>query len=414
MTTIITLIGADARFSASIAQLLKLKTKGHFALGEDGDITLVDADSIEGKKFVEQNIGDHTIILTVTPSQFNHNLIIRKPIKIEELLTTLDKIDAKPTKLTAEIVTDTEAYKAAISVGNPFAKFMNPEYLQKQKQRKFLGNKEQAEIIIESNEPIVNAAGDQLLGEESTFGYWKDQLAKIKKISSYTYNDEFFDKIEKSQLIELTNVYFQTEAIYYDMSKKAILYLFNIIRNKTLTDCLYYFEIDNGIVFIFSDGVMLSNITFETSKIFLDTLTVDIAINKIESEALFFELIDKFDKYYYHDEVLNVLSRMILLEAKGRIINHKNINEPLGLMKRQTMTQMMLNIPYANELDGIWEFRNISLRDTIDLLPEINPYYIFSYYTLCSLYGFFDDKSTDGKQKKQLDLNALLSELQKL
>lgn len=71
MTITITLKGADARFSASIAQLLKLKTKDQFTLSEHGDITLVDADSIEGRKFVENNLNNHTILLTVSPHSLN-------------------------------------------------------------------------------------------------------------------------------------------------------------------------------------------------------------------------------------------------------------------------------------------------------------------------------------------------------
>ena len=99
MTIIINLRGADARFTASIAQLLKLKTKDKFALGDYGEITLIDADSIEGRKFAEKKLNNKTVLLTVTPESFSHNLIVRKPIKIDELLAVLESIDPNAKKL---------------------------------------------------------------------------------------------------------------------------------------------------------------------------------------------------------------------------------------------------------------------------------------------------------------------------
>lgn len=412
MTTIITLIGADARFSASIEQLLKLKTKGRFVLGDHGDITLVDADSIEGRQAIEKDLDDHTIILTVSPEHFNHSLIVRKPIKIEELLKILDGMASQPKKITAKVNEEAAPKKENSVTGNPFAKFMDPDYLAKRKQQE----KEPVVKTVKENavvpaSEVINE--DQLLSTETTFSYWHEPLKEIKKITSYTHNDEYFVQIEKSQLHEMSSIYSQTQDIYYDMSDYASLQIFRKIYQHKLEHQLHYFELKEGIVFLFGDDIILSNLTVEDVVSFSEVLKDDINIKAINSKELFMELINRFDHYYYTN-ALNAMMRSILVAAKGRIINGKDIKEPLGLMRKKEAYNHTIEIPFAKELDSVWGFRNVSLRDTAELLPEVNPYYIFSYYTLCDLYGFFDNELVDNKSKNQLDLNALLSELQKL
>lgn len=412
MTTIITLIGADARFSASIAQLLKLKTKGLFALGDHGDITLVDADSIEGKHAIDQHLDDHTIILTVSPEHFDHNLIVRKPIKIEELLQLLDGMANQPKKAIVNVKEELVTKKDNSATGNPFAKFMDPDYLAKRKQQE----KEPAVEPIKTD-PVASVAKvineDQLLSTETTFSHWREPLKEIKKIIEYKHHDEYFAQIEKSQLHEMSSIYSQTKDIYYDMSAYASLQIFNQIYQQKFDNQLNYFELKAGIVFLFGDGIILSNLAVEDVISFSEMPATDIHIKAIHSKELFMELINRFDTYHYSN-ALNAMIRSILLAAKGRIINGKDIKEPLGLMRKKEAYDNTIDVPYAKELDSVWGFRNVSLRDTAELLPEVNPYYIFSYYTLCDLYGFFDNELVDNKSKNQLDLNALLSELQKL
>jgi len=409
MTKTITLIGADARFSASVEQLLKLKTKGSFALGEHGDITLIDADSIDGRKAIEQNLDDRTIILTVSPEHFTHSLIVRKPIKIDELLKVLESVISQPRAKKIEVAESEAKPKINVGSGNPFAKFMDPEYLAKRKQqeRKPLLEPKIENVVVE----ITNE--DQLLSTETTFEYWHEQLNEIKRISAYTYRDDYFSKIEKSQLHEMSSIYAQTDEIYYDMSNYASFQLFKKIQNNKLNSHLHYFEIKGRIAFIFTDGVILSNLEVEDIMTFAKMSQNDINLQKIDSKNALMELISRFD-YYHHSDALNALSRAILLAAKGRIINKKDIKDSLGLMRKKDGHNITIGIPFSKELDSIWCFRNVSLRDTAELLPEVNPYYIFSYYTLCELYGFFDNELVDNKSKNQLDLNALLSELQKL
>lgn len=414
MTTIITLIGADARFSASVAQLLKLKTKGRFALGDHGDITLVDADSIEGKHAIDQHLDDRTIILTVSPEHFDHNLIVRKPIKIEELLQFLDGMASQPKKAVAKVTEEVVPKKENSATGNPFAKFMDPDYLAKRKQQE----KEPKPVVeVAKQDPVVSAAKvineDQLLSTETTFAHWHEPLKEIKKITEYMHNDGYFAQIEKSQLHEMSSIYSQTKDIYYDMSDYASLKMFKKIYQHKLDHQLNYFELEGGIVFLFGDGIILSNLSVEDILSFSEMSQNDIRIKEINSKELFMELINRFDAYHYSN-ALNAMMRSILLAAKGRIINDKDIKDPLGLMRKKEAYDNTIDVPYAKELDSVWGFRNVSLRDTAELLPEVNPYYIFSYYTLCDLYGFFDNELVDNKSKNQLDLNALLSELQKL
>ncbi|MGL4673666.1 MAG: hypothetical protein ACRCXK_02275 [Wohlfahrtiimonas sp.] len=415
MTIIITLIGADARFSASVEQLLKLKTKGRFTLGDHGDVTLIDADSIDGRKAIDHHLDNRTVILTVSPEHFEHSLIVRKPIKIEELLKVLENIVAKPKKI--EPVEEVVQKKATASSGNPFAKFMDPEYLAKRKQQEAMAHEEK--IVEKAPEAVVAKVvaeiinEDQLLSTETTFSYWHEHLKEIKKINPYIYDDGYFAKIERSQLHEMSSIYSQTDDIYYDMSNYASVQLFKKIQSNQLNNHLYYFEMKGGIAFLFSDGVILSNLAVEDILVFAEMQHDEIKVQKIESKTLFMELINLFDQYHYSDS-LNALSRAVLLAAKGRIINHKNIKEPLGLMRRKESANIFMDIPFSKELESVWGFRNVSLRDTAELLPEVNPYYIFSYYTLCELFGFFDNELVDNKSKNQLDLNALLSELQKL
>ena len=411
MTIIINLRGADARFTASIAQLLKLKTKDKFALGDYGEITLIDADSIEGRKFAEKKLNNKTVLLTVTPESFSHNLIVRKPIKIDELLAVLESIDPNAKKI--EIVENQDAGETATHVNsNPFAKYSDPEYLKTLRAApKEVSNPKQEEPHKEKELETVQ---NHLSNQEKTFQHWKADLEKIIHLEPYTYDDHFFAELEKSQILELSNIYFQTEDIYCDLSNKGTLSLFNKVFKKEISSDIYYFNLASGIVFLFPDDVLLSNLTFKKDGEFFDVLAEEVVLHKVETKDEFLELISQFEDYYYHNEILNVLSRLILLEAKGRIINHKNIEEPLGLLKKTDKFQNLLNIPFSAEIDSIWEFRNISLREIIDLLPEISPYYIFSYYTLCELYRLFDHESTDGKGKKQLDLNELILELQKL
>lgn len=416
MTTNITLIGADARFTASIEQLLKLKTKGRFTLGDHGDITLVDADSIDGRKAIERHLDDKTIILTVSPEHFDHALTVRKPIKIEELLTVLESIDIT-SKKTETVEEDVSPKKVAAASGNPFAKFMDPDYLSKRKQREAI-TQEKNSVEHDPVEEVSNTVTetineDQFLSTETTFLYWHEQLKQIKKVSPYIYDDDYFEKIEKTQLHEMSSIYAQTDDIYYDMSNYASVQLFKKFQNRQLNDQLYYFEMKGGIAFIFSDGVILSNLKVEDILVFAEMQYEDISLQKVESKIVLMELISAFDTYYYGD-TLNAFSRAILLAAKGRIINHKDVKDPLGLMKPKESVNITIKIPFSKELDSVWGFRNVSLRDTAELLPEVNLYYIFSYYTLCDLYGFFDNELVDNKSKKQLDLNALLSELQKL
>lgn len=410
--TIITLIGADARFSASIAQLLKLKTKGNFVLGEGGDITLVDADSIEGKQAIDKHLDARTIILTVSPSHFDHPLIVRKPIKIEELLQVLDGLVNQPRKA---VVTEKETdapQKSNNTMGNPFAKFMDPDYLAKRKQQ-------ERNVVVEDipADPVVEAAKvineDQLLGAETTFAHWHSSLAETKAMSEYTHNDQFFDKIGKSQLHEMSSIYSQTKEIYYDMSNYASYQLFKDIHQHKLDQQLNYFEFKGGIVFIFSDAKILSNLSVEDVLAFSELSHDELVIKRIDSKKLFKSLVSQFDNYHYSD-ALSAISRAILLAAKGRIINNQDIKEPLGVMRKKDDHEFTIEVPFAKELDSVWGFRNVSLRDTAELLPEVNLFYIFSYYNLCDLYGFFDNELVDNKSKKQLDLNALLSELQKL
>lgn len=412
MTTIITLIGADARFSASIAQLLKLKTKGRFALGDHGDITLVDADSIEGKHAIDQHLDDHTIILTVSPEHFDHSLIVRKPIKIEELLQFLEGMASQPKKAVSKAKEESAPKKESNSTGNPFAKFMDPDYLAKCKQQE---KESVAEPI--KKDPVVSASKvineDQLLSTETTFAHWQESLKEIKKITEYTHNDGYFAQIEKSQLHEMSSIYSQTKDIYYNMSDYASLQMFKKIYQHKLENQLNYFELRGGIVFLFGDSIILSNLAVEDILAFSEMSQSDIHLKEINSKELFMELINRFDVYHY-SHALNAMMRSILLAAKGRIINDKDIKEPLGLMRKKETYDNTIDVPYAKELDSVWGFRNVSLRDTAELLPEVNPYYIFSYYTLCDLYGFFDNELVDNKSKNQLDLNALLSELQKL
>ena len=393
MTIIIKLIGADARFSASVEQLLKLKTKGRFALGEHGDVTLIDADSIDGRKAIEKQLDNHTIILTVSPEHFQHSLIVRKPIKIEELLAVLDSVVATPKKGVPK--EEPAQPKANASTGNPFAKFMDPDYLTKRKQQ-------EAEPVIE-----------QLESNDSSFTHWKEELREIKKITPYVYDNDYFASIEKSQLHEMSSIYSHADEIYYDMSSYACLNIFKKIYTGQLKNHIHYFEIKSGITFLFGDGVILSNLEVEDIVAFSTMSKNEVTIKTIDSRTEFMELINKFDSYHYSD-ALAALSRAILLAAKGRIINNKNIKDPLGLMRKKESYNIAMDIPFSKEMDSIWGFRNVSLRDTAELLPEVNLYYIFSYYTLCDLYGFFDNELVDNKSKNQLDLNALLSELQKL
>lgn len=410
--TIITLIGADARFSASITQLLKLKTKGNFVLGEGGNITLVDADSIEGKHAIDKHLDARTIILTVSPSQFDHSLIVRKPIKIEELLQVLDGLVNQPKRSIAAEKEESEPQKAHSAMGNPFAKFMDPDYLAKRKQK-------ESQVIVEETkpDPVVVAAKvineDQLLGAETTFAHWQASLAETKVISEYMHNDQYFEKIGKSQLHEMSSIYSQTKDIYYDMSNYVSYQLFKNIHQHKLDHQLNYFEFKGGIVFIFGDSMILSNLAVEDVLAFSELMQGELTVQRIESKKLFKKLVSQFDNYHYSD-ALSAISRAILLAAKGRIINNQDIKEPLGVMRKKDNYDFTVDVPFAKELDSVWGFRNVSLRDTAELLPEVNLFYIFSYYTLCDLYGFFDNELVDNKSKNQLDLNALLSELQKL
>ena len=413
MTIIIKLIGADARFSASVEQLLKLKTKGRFALGEHGDVTLIDADSIDGRKAIEKQLDNHTIILTVSPEHFQHNLIVRKPIKIEELLAVLDSVVATPKKVVPK--EEPVQPKANASTGNPFAKFMDPDYLIKRKQQ-------EAEPVIEPVEKKVEKEieaiaeiihQEQLEGNDSSFTHWKEELREIKKVTPYVYDNDYFASIEKSQLHEMSSIYSHADEIYYDMSSYACLNIFKKIYTGQLKNHIHYFEIKSGMTFLFGDGVILSNLEVEDIVAFSTMSQNEVTIKTIDSRTEFMELINKFDSYHYSD-ALAALSRAILLAAKGRIINNKNIKDPLGLMRKKESYNIAMDIPFSKEMDSIWGFRNVSLRDTAELLPEVNLYYIFSYYTLCDLYGFFDNELVDNKSKNQLDLNALLSELQKL
>ncbi len=414
MTTIITLIGADARFSASLEQLLKLKTKGRFALGENGDITLVDADSIEGRQAIEKHLGEGTIILTVSPDQYDHHLIVRKPIKIEELLKVLDGM-ATTSKRTVvvpqEEVVPKKTAKANTASGNPFAKFMDPDYLAKRKQQE---NEPVEEVEVEPELPVAKVINeDQLLSTETTFSHWHEELKEIKKISEYTHSDGYWERIETTQLHEMSSIYSQTQEIYYDMSNYASLQFFKEIYQNKLENQLHYIELKQGIIFIFGDGVLLSNLIVADVLSFSEMMQNEIKLQEITSKEVFMELVNRFDHYHY-GSALTAIARAVLLAAKGRIINGKDIKEPLGLMRKKETHHITIDIPYSKELDSVWGFRNVSLRDTAELLPEVNLYYIFSYYTLCNLYGFFDNELVDNKSKNQLDLDALLSELQKL
>lgn len=406
MTITITLKGADARFSASIAQLLKLKTKDQFTLSEHGDITLVDADSIEGRKFVENNLNNHTILLTVSPSQFKHNLIVRKPVKIDELLSVLNSIDISAQKVNT-VAKDDHEVEAVPTSGNPFAKFSDPEYLKSLKSQKQYNLNTKDEIKQEAVSIAISE-------EEKTFKYWKSEFEKNTKLERYRYDEHFFEEMEKLQIVERSDIYFQSEDIYCDLSQKATLYIFEQVYNKKLTLDIYYFYLGKGIVFLFPDDIVVSNLTLKKDGNFFEVESNDIKLQKIISHNELLELIHKFDTYYYHEDILNILSRLVLLEAKGRIINRKDIEAPLGLLKKKQAPAHFMHIPYSEEIDSIWEFRNISLRETLELLPEISPYYIFSYYTLCELYGLFDGSSGNKKAKKHLDLNELILELQKL
>lgn len=418
MSITITLIGADARFSASIAQLLKLKTKSQFVLGDHGDITLIDADTIDGKKATEKPLDNKTIILTVTPEQFDHALVIRKPIKVEELIQVLENIVALPKKT---IEAEPEQKKATnATTGNPFAKFMDPDYLKKRKQAN--NATKAAEPVKEVIEPIIEevlVAEETILQAEklsnkleTTFSAWKALISDRKMLSAYVY-DDYFEQIEQSQLHEMSSIYTQNSDIYYDMSGYASLHLFKEMLAKRLADALYYFKFKDGLVFLFSDGVLVSNLPKEAIETFANLKQQDIQLQTVSNKTELLTLLGEFESYYFSD-ALAVFSRSVLLAAKGRIINGRDIKEPLGLMKKKDSVNLSISMPHAKEMDSVWGFRNVSLRDTAELLTEVNPYYIFSYYTLCDLYGYFDSELVENKSKNHLDLNALLSELQKL
>lgn len=265
MTKIITLIGADARFSASIAQLLKLKTKGQFALGDNGVLKLVDADSIEGRQAIERELDDHTVILTVSPELFKHPLIVPKPIKIEELLKVLEGMSVKSTPSAVQTDKKEAEQKTAATVGNPFAKFMDPNYLAKHKQQK---REPQPTVVAEIVEPVpvetieevINP--DQFLGAETTFEHWRDEIIEQYQAKAYVANNEYLSSIEKDQLIEMSSIYGNSDDIYYDMSDYVSFQLFKKIFLREL-DHIHYFQFNGHIVFIFSDGMVLSNVPTE-------------------------------------------------------------------------------------------------------------------------------------------------------
>lgn len=409
MSTSIKLLGADDRFSASIVQLLKLKTKNQYVLAEQGEITLIDADSIEGKKAVERKLDDRTIFLTVLPDQLKHKFVVKKPIKVDELLQMLEQVMLQP--LTGSVVEPVieETHNHVEVSGNPFAKFMEPGYLAEKKR--------QRTESIESNK--INSAPKK---ESSTtepleifhadFPYWQDSLNNNKFLKKY-YFDEVFEMLTSVQSSEMANLYGDTDAYSYDMSEYACLAIFREVVQSNTLGKIYYVEAQEGIIFLFEDGILLSNFTVEQMIEFAKVQKKNIEIKSLKSQESFLELFNRFDRYYYGESRV-ILSRIILLEAKGRLINEQDIKEPLGLMSIDELKTSPILMAHSKDIDNIWCYRNVSLRDTAELLTEINPYHIFSYYTLCYLYGFFDKKESGKKTGKQLDLNTLLSELQKL
>src|SRR5699024_6240923 len=100
----------------------------------------------------------------------------------------------------------------------------------------------------------------------------------------------------------------------------ASLKMFKKIYQHKLDHQLNYFELEGGIVFLFGDGIILSNLSVEDILSFSEMSQSDIRIKEINSKELFMELINRFDAYHYSN-ALNAMMRSILLAAKGRIIN---------------------------------------------------------------------------------------------
>lgn len=415
MNNIITLVGADARFTASIAQLLKFKTKGQYTLGSGGGITLVDADSIDGRRAIEKHLDDTTIILTVSPENYDHALVLRKPFKVEELLSLIDSLEGAAAKLNVENSKPEEEIQP--TSGNPFAKFLDPEYLENKKKQ----GQERAQETNNISDEILEQIADESIEHKDasslsvniTFAELKDKLLELSNIKPYKYDHNFLGSGDNNQLYEMFNLYLQTDDVYFDMLDYATVQLCNDICLNKFANSLVYVECYNGIIILFDDGVLLSNLSGQSLLDFLEMKKNQISVQIIESEEQIVELLNRFDEFYY-DDALAFLSRSVLQISKGRIINKKGLTDPLGLMKHKGSIKFPVAIPHAQEFDSIWEFRNVSLRDTADLLPEVNPYYIFSYYTLCCLYGFLGTDVVETKSKDHLDLNALLTELKNL
>ncbi|OYQ88393.1 hypothetical protein B9T21_03635 [Wohlfahrtiimonas chitiniclastica] len=410
MNIAIELLGADARFRASIAQFLKLKSKDRFVLADKGTITLIDADSIEGKKALQKHLDDHTIILSVMPEQWDHPYFVKKPIKIDELMAVLEKVAAiAPTEAIAVEEAPHETIADAQATGNPFAKFLDPSYMAKHKagQNVFAKIAQNGAAAPEAPAEPASAKLDYQL-----FSTWQDELTDRKGLTKYTY-DNYLEQTAGKDLYDSSCLYGNQEECFVDMADHASVWLFEKVLKMDKKGPIYYFDYLDGIVFIFADGIVLSNLAVERLHDFSKATKDEIVLKAVASEAEFLSLLNRYEQYSYGD-ALGIMCRAVLMGANGRIINGKDIKEPLGLMKHDGQAKMVLTLPHAKEMENIWRYRNVSLRDTAELLTEVNPYHIFSYYTMCDLYGYFDRKVEDHKNRNQLDLNTLLSELQKL
>lgn len=410
MNIAIELLGADARFRASIAQFLKLKSKDRFVLADKGTITLIDADSIEGKKALQKHLDDHTIILSVMPEQWDHPFFVKKPIKIDELMAVLEKVAAKAPSMIPPIQeAPNDAMVDAKASGNPFAKFLDPSYIAKHK----AGQNTFAAIVEKGHqapELLVEAVPKK--EDYRLFSTWQDELVERKGLTKYTY-DNYLEQTAGKDLYDSSCLYGNQEECFVDMKEHASVWLFEKVLKMDRKGPIYYFDYLDGIVFIFADGIVLSNLAVERLHDFSKATKDEIVLKAVASEAEFLSLLNRYEQYSYGN-ALGIMCRAVLMGANGRIINGKDIKEPLGLMKHDGQAKMVLTLPHAKEMENIWRYRNVSLRDTAELLTEVNPYHIFSYYTMCDLYGYFDRKVEDHKNRNQLDLNTLLSELQKL
>ncbi len=395
---------ADSRLIAGIDHVFKHSGNGFYELSSHGDIELIDGDSVEGIQFLKKGVKPESVILTVNPQKVDHAFIVKKPVKTQELLDTLLKA-FDVVKKTKETSSKDENKIDKTPVGNPFAKYTEGN---------FNLNKKQDVNLSDQN---IDEAQNTKMSKDlfrTDFESLKNLVFSHNKIISYDH-EKYISQEKYCGVVQNINFEEETDVshLYFQSNKYLCGLLLAMQRQQCDKKQLFLLEFEGDIVLSFSDGIVLTSLSEESLNL-VSLMPVDLSARIKEIKSL--EEIKKTIlniSTLYKDDFRSFTAKCLLWTSRGRLIEHTSINSPLGLMKKTVDIPKDLELPFMDEIQSLWSHRNVSIKETFDLL-HIDQRYIFSFYNLCYAYGFFSNASLQNSGLEKSDLDSLLDELKKL